>query len=441
VTPAGAAVPLGHLGAFQRAVRALLTRPVLTPAAEPVGFGLVRRFRVEIAAHAERTLGAHLEVTATSARLRRPTDRFDPHLRLSLPTRDLDRRRLAYLCLALAALSRVADVVTLTDLAATVRPWADETPRLGFDETRLAHRRAFADALSWLEACGGVAVVDATTAAWAADPGSGEVLYQLDHDVLRALVDPPALIDDCPSAAAFLSQPPGAVSRAAAVERRRQRLARLLVDHPVVHYGDLEPADAELARRDGGRLAEELNVLTGWVLERRSEGLALTAPTGTFPRTGIIGTVAVAVAVELATAAGEPFAWPSLAQEQAEVVQRLDAAGGRTAVTAATPTNETPLATAVSRAAVVDLVRRLVEENAHGLGAEHRADPDGLADSALHLLASCDLVRLQPGAVVPLPALQRYRSAAITRSRPAPPAAAEKDNGDPAAPQLFEAAP
>ena len=46
----------------------------------------------------------------------------------------------------------------------------------------------------------------------------------------------------------------------------------------------------------------------------------------------------------------------------------------------------------------------------------------------------CDLVRLRPGAVLPLPALQRYRAAAITRSRPLAPTAPTEPT-----PELFEA--
>ena len=51
-----------HSGAFQRAFRGLLTQPVVARPSDPLLFGLVRRYSAELTAHADRTLGARLEL-------------------------------------------------------------------------------------------------------------------------------------------------------------------------------------------------------------------------------------------------------------------------------------------------------------------------------------------------------------------------------------------
>lgn len=436
-------VPASQVGHLQRAARALIDRHLVL--ASSADFALVRRFRAPLAAELERVLGAHLEVGPTCARLRRPVDGFDRHLRLRVEARgrSFDRRRLAYLCLTLAGLSRVSDVVTLTDLAATIRPWADETAMLGFDPTVQAHRRAFVDVLLWLGEQGVVGTIEATKEAWSSDPEAGEVLYRVDHDALSALTEPPPLLDEAPSAAALLAGAVADVSHRLATERRRQRIARLLVGQPALHYDDLEPDDAALARREAGKLAEDLAALTGRTLERRAEGLALVAAAGTFPRPSVHGVVGLALCTDLpdlAQRSGIEVAWPSSDDERRGLVERLDRVRPIAVPTGAedpapsflAPTP--PSLPAAPESEVDDLVARIVAENGHGLGEEHRRNPGAVSTAALDLLEAAGLVRRIPGLVVPLPAMARYRAATIARSRAAVP---EPEPGEAPA-QLFE---
>lgn len=436
-------VPASQVGHFQRAVRALLDRHLVLAAS--ADFALVRRFRAPLATQLDRVLGAHLDLGPTCARLRRPVDGFDRHLRLRVEARarSFDRRRLAYLCLTLAGLSRVNDVVTLTDLAATIRSWADETAMLGFDQTVQAHRRAFVDVLLWLGEQGVVGTIEATKEAWSSDPEAGEVLYRVDHDALSALTEPPPLLDEAPTAAALLAGAVADVSHRLGTERRRQRIARLVVDQPVVHYDDLDSEDAALARREAGRLSEDLATLTGRTLERRAEGLALVAAAGTFPRPSVHGVVGLALCtdlLDLAQRSGIEVAWPSAPDERKALVERLDRA--RPIAVAGAPEEPGPVhlsptppsLPAAVETEVDDVVARIVAENGHGLGEEHRRNAAAVGAAALDLLEAAGLVRRMPGLVVPLPAMARYRAATITRSKPAVP---EPEPGDAPA-ELFE---
>ena len=62
----------------------------------------------------------------------------------------------------------------------------------------------------------------------------------------------------------------------------RQRIARLVLEHPVVYLDDLPDADRAYLRNQARSLADDLARLTGAQLERRAEGVALVDTVGGF---------------------------------------------------------------------------------------------------------------------------------------------------------------
>ena len=62
--------------------------------------------------------------------------------------------------------------------------------------------------------------------------------------------------------------------------RRRHRIARALVEEPVLYVCELEPSEQDSYRSQRHRLEPELEALTGLQAERRSEGSALVAASG-----------------------------------------------------------------------------------------------------------------------------------------------------------------
>ncbi|MDZ7732575.1 MAG: DUF2398 family protein [Acidimicrobiia bacterium] len=174
------------LAAYQQVVRLLLVHPLVTdgmPGTGPDPLARVRRWEDRLRADLDELARYHLEVTPSCARLLKRPLPLDGRSPLRTRTgRPWDRRRYAYLCLALAVPATGGVQVIIADLADRVRRLADDVDELGFDPTVHAHRVALVDVLRWLESTGALALTAGTTDDYVRDP-EGDALDDVDHDV------------------------------------------------------------------------------------------------------------------------------------------------------------------------------------------------------------------------------------------------------------------
>lgn len=413
------------LGDLQQAARALLRHGVL-PADHQRELVLVRRFAEELDQAFSDLLGYRLLLRGGGARLVRERDLLDATPVLETRTgRPFDRDRLALFFLSLAELDRFPHQVALSELASALRRAAlelrgAETDSLAFDPDLHAHRRAFCDVLEALQAPGVLRLADGATAAWERDPDQGEALFDVDHDAALLLFRPTRVLERIDSVGDLLIQD-RSLGRDPRRQATRQRVARALVEQPVVLFADLDPAAAQYLALEWRSLSGALERLLGCGLERRKEGAALidAAPGGLgerFPQGGSAGHAALLLAECIARHAGDasPARLPSPAERSAELAAELDLAlelpaAARPASNvgpASTTDRQGPLLT---RAWLEATARALAVEYGSGLKADHRADPLALLDDGIDLLERFDLVRPVPGGVVATPALARYR--------------------------------
>lgn len=444
--PSGAAVTLLERAAYQRAARVLLTWPLITasyPNAEALP--LVRRWAVPLRTELADLFGYRLELTSTTARLSRVRDAFDasqPALAGAQLDRPFDRRRYAYLCLALAVLGRAGTQIALSELAERVAAEAERIDGLELSLDRHPDRSGFVDAAGWLEARGAIRLADGSARRWVDDPSVGEALYDIDRDVLRALYRPSPVLQHIGTARALLHRPQG-VSRDTRRRESAQRVRRALVEQPVVYYADLDAADRGMLRAPGP--TAEVAEMTGLSIERRSEGVALLDVSGMFsdrrfPGSGTRAQMALLLVNRIADRVVDPDQAPltELTADTARSerwVNSLDAALPRANLVAqlaedgddrepdgvesddnddendhAAPTAYPFLEDGWLRAAVGDLIGTY----GTALSAAFVADPDRLLQTALELLAELEMVIRVPGGVLARPLLARYRNAVVT---------------------------
>jgi len=458
------------LADYQRAARTLLLHPLVTTSyPDRTALPLVRRFSTPLTDDLATLAGYRLELSATCARLLRPIDRLDGTQRL-VRRRDrkpFDRRRYAYLSLVLAALGRAGTQVALTELADALKRRAAEIDGLGFDPDQYRHRLAFVDVVRHLIELGGLREVEASTVDWVRDPESGEALYDLDRDVLHLVAVPPRVLQHVPSVSALLTAD-GRNERAdtSAASRRaatRRRLARLLLEYPVVYVDDLDDGARTYLVQQGRALADDLHRLTGGQLERRAEGSALIDATGgftdrRFPSGGTAAQVALLLADAMTAGAGPDgdgevatASVPHLDDRSAAMCDRLDAArpnppgllvddgesvpsegwanepslpdpndpgdhddpGDRGAGARDTGHRHPAQGPLFTDAWLHAWVRGLCASHGQRFAADLRDDPVALTAAALDVLAGFDLVRPVPGGVVARPALARYRDLVV----------------------------
>lgn len=428
------------LGAFQRAARLLLVHPLVTrlhPDADALP--LVRRFAPALGAAFDAVAGYRFELGTTSARLVRRIERLDPTQQIQPRDRKpFDRRRYAYLCLVLGALGRAGTQVALTELADALRRRAAEVAGLGFDPDEYRHRLAFVDVVVHLESVGVLRPVEVSSVTWLKDPDAGEALYDVDREAAHQLFVPPRAVQHVRSVASLLVEEVS-TSRDTRRASSRQRLGRLLLEHPVVYLDDLGDADRAYLLNQARSLADDLGRLTGAVLERRAEGVALIDVTGrfsdrSFPAGGTPAQVALLLAGEIADAvvAGglTEVLVPSATEQVDDLVNRLDAA--RPAVVEV-PGGEAPdrplvpsVAPAIDDAGVARCrgplltdawlaatVERLAASYGKAFAADLRDDPQSLLAAATRVLSAFDLVRAVPGGLVARPAIARYRDVKV----------------------------
>ncbi|MEV0546038.1 TIGR02678 family protein [Nocardia salmonicida] len=424
------------LDSYQRAARVMLANHLVTRVyPDRIALPLIRRWATELREDLAELFGYRLEVTETTARLYPVHDRLDDaRPARSVNDRVFDRRRYAYLSLALAALGRAGDQITLSELAEHVADYASRIEGIDLSTERAADRDAFVDAVGWLGARGALTLADGDAGGWASDPEAGEALYDIDRPVVFALFRPPRALQHLHSVRGLLADD---ADQASPDQARRVR--RALVERPVVYLDELSDAERALLGQD--RLVGEVEYCTGLRAERRAEGVALIDTSGRlsdtrFPGTGTLAQVALLLIGEIADAVldiDNPVARrPGALAPDNTLLEQLDASIPTAGVfapladdieinTAATdfdddetdspePVTYPFLDDAWVRATVVALTDRYGATFA----AQWQADVGGLTTEVLALLAKLRLIRPVVDGLLVLPALARYRGAVVT---------------------------
>ncbi|WP_063055175.1 TIGR02678 family protein [Nocardia salmonicida] len=424
------------LDSYQRAARVMLANHLVTRVyPDRIALPLIRRWATELREDLAELFGYRLEVTETTARLYPVHDRLDDaRPARSVNDRVFDRRRYAYLSLALAALGRAGDQITLSELAEHVADYASRIEGLDLSTERAADRDAFVDAVGWLGARGALTLADGDAGGWASDPEAGEALYDIDRPVVFALFRPPRALQHLHSVRGLLADD---ADQASPDQARRVR--RALVERPVVYLDELSDAERALLGQD--RLIGEVEYCTGLRAERRAEGVALIDTSGRlsdtrFPGTGTLAQVALLLIGEIADAVldiDNPVARrPGALAPDDALLEQLDASIPTAGVfapladdiditTTATdfdddetdspePVTYPFLDDAWVRATVIALTDRYGATFA----AQWQADVGGLTTEVLALLAKLRLIRPVDDGLLVLPALARYRGAVVT---------------------------
>jgi uncharacterized protein (TIGR02678 family) len=325
---------------IQRAVRALLARPLLT-ADDEDALVLVRRHAEALRSFFAEQAGWLLTVERDLARLRKLPATLDDGSR---PARarakdpPFSRRRYALLCLALAVLERSDRQVTLQRLAEGVAALVAEDEALGaagieFELRGRDQRRDLVAAIRWLLAHRVLRRVEGDEDAFVAE--RGDVLYQVDRPVLAhalGCVRPPSSVEAEPFDARLevLAEEIRLDSDDARRRALRHGLTRRLLDDPVVYFDELSEAEREYAQRSWYALVHGLAERTGLEPEVRAEGLALVDPRGdasdvALPEEGTDGHVTLLVAEHLADRAREEPGAPVPLEELHAHVRELAA--------------------------------------------------------------------------------------------------------------------
>ncbi|MFD1310522.1 TIGR02678 family protein [Streptomyces kaempferi] len=294
-----------------RAIRLLLARPLLTEAADPTGFELVRRRRDPLARWFDYTCGWSLVVEprrgyARLAKIRASPDGSRPARRARSGRAPFDRRRYVLLCVTAAELLSMP-MTTIGMLAdRVVQATAADRALPAFDPVHRPERTAFVDVLKLLESYDVLRAVDGTTEAYV-DSAGAKVLYRVDNTLLMRL---PA----APVGASRLAVPPDEVPArfedllaglvrerrygGAAVDgltdessgetattdaqrnlRLRHSVLRRLFDDPVLYRADLDEDELAYATSLTGRQILRRSVQqAGFLLEERAEGFLLVDP-------------------------------------------------------------------------------------------------------------------------------------------------------------------
>jgi uncharacterized protein (TIGR02678 family) len=444
---AASGVAPSDLESYQHAVRLVLTHDIITASRPSAGaLKSVLYWADQMSKDFHDLLGYQLEATAQQVRLIRRLDTFDGTQRGLFATktgRPFDRRRLAYLCLILASFQRSKIEIDLVDLVRSLGQAANVIDGLGFDATITEHKRAVVDVADWLVAHGALRLDDGDAESWALAPDHGDALYWINHDICASLFRPPRPIQYLDSARGLLDPDgAGSVKRSAQREAAARQARRLLVERPVVYYGQLDAPVAVALR--SVEVADNLARFTGLHVERRAEGVALVDSGGRFTdrrfpgRGGAVNRAAGLILAKMADLLEDPdtsaavrrVPVPDLADDLARLTERIDqgrpggskAAGPPTRAGAAeSESDQQPRLDApfVEQTVLAAMMGEIYDQYGSGAFTEQwKHDPDGLLAAALTLLDDLELTRRMPGGLLFLPAAARYRNikAAFPRS-------------------------
>ena len=369
----------------ERALRGLLMRPLM-PAGDPA-LELVRRHAGYLRDWFARETGWNLQVERQCARLyKRPAALDDPTR--GLP--EFDQGRYVLLCLACATLERAESQITLRSLGERLLEAAadPDLAACGFFFTLegARERRSLVCVCRLLLELGVLTRVAGDEEGYVNQ--SGDVLYDVHRRVLARL---PAGTRGASLIAMTQSDLPFDGRLAALVDEYvpvspdgkrmalRHRLARRLLDDPVLYHDELSQEEREYLASQRGPLAYRLAQAAGLTAELRAEGLALVDADGELsdkhlPAVGTEAHATLLVAEHLARAARTE-------------IQRIHSLH--------------ELAGYLKSAA--DRYGRFWRKDAREAGAEV-----ALANEAVDRLEALRLVRRLENGVQALPALHRY---------------------------------
>ncbi|WP_460363396.1 DUF2398 family protein [Actinocorallia lasiicapitis] len=405
-----------ELGAYQNAVRLVLTRDLITASRPRPGV------LEQVLPHADRLVqdfrdlfGYQLIATTHLVRLVRRLDGFDATQGqlFSRNRRPFDRRRLAYLCLLLGSFQRARVEVSLADLVANLTPSANSIAGLGFEPTFGAHKAAFVDAVDWLVDHGALRLSDGSLESWARDERTGDALYDVDHEICTVLFKPARPVQHLTSASGLLHH---------GVPDPRREARRLLVERPVVYYAEVAAELVEVLPQ----VADELSRFTGLPIERRAEGIMLADPSGRFTdrpfpgQGGAVNRAAGLLLAKIADLVEEGELGRLAVQEDDDLLARIDSAlpaEGVVAGLAWAPAEDESLPRPAQERWFAEQTRleKIMDELYADLGAASftsawQSDQAGLLAAAVAFLADLRLLRPVPGGALVLPAAFRYRN-------------------------------
>lgn len=382
----------------ETALRALLMRPLMT-AAHPE-LAAVRRHADYLRDWFGRTAGWTLRVERDCARLyKRPADTADATR--AIP--GFDRRRYALLCLACALLERAEPQVTLKSLGtrlldlAADRDLAERGFRFTLENAQ--ERRELVHVCRYLLELGVLHRVAGDEDSYVQH--GGDALYDVHRRALAGLLactrgpstlGPSSEPSTLEARAAWLVeeyQPDSEEGRRTAI---RHRLARRLLDDPVVYFDELHEDERDYFANQRGAMGERLRLATGLEPEQRAEGMAMVDPQGELTD--------AALPAEGTGAHATLLVADYLAQRSREDPQRR--------------IPESEVAVFLRKAA--DEYGRFWRKAAREPGAEEE-----LAREALGRLAALKLVVLTDAGIVARPALSRFAIAAPAVQSPSQP--------------------
>lgn len=274
-------------GERERATTALLMRPLMTAEGDPETFTLVRRHADWLTDRFRHLLGYRLAVRGDHARLyKRPRVAYhDRPARIrpgSLKPGPEDgwspfsRRHYVLLALALATLEAYhgRSQALIGGLAGEVATLGAELGlRVEFE--RRDERKSFADVLELLCRLGVLRQRDGSRDAFVArDEALEEALFDIEHARLGDLKATPLALTGIERVEELIAEEYPA-SDDGERARRRHRIARTLVEEPVLYVEELAPGEQDTYRSQRHRLEPELEAITGLQAERRAEGSAL----------------------------------------------------------------------------------------------------------------------------------------------------------------------
>lgn len=431
-------IPSLALDSYQRAARVALANHLVTSTyPDRIALPLLRRWATELREDLLELFGYRLEVTETTARLFPVLDALDPTQPARTATdRIFDRRRYANLALALAALGRAGNQITLSELADHVAAEAGQVDGVDLEADRASDRDAFVDAVGWLAARGAISLADGDAGGWANNPSSGEALYDIERSVVVAMFRPPRAVQHLRSVTGLLvgAEAPlddEEIRQPADPKDTLRKVRRALIERPVVYFDDLDQDGRTALAAE--RTVTDVELLTGLVAERRAEGVTLIDTSGRlsdirFPSTGTIAQVALLLAGEISDRVVDPDAAELTRHSipgDGDLIERLDGAipGGGifddlaefgiagTGVDNGIGSVTYPfIENSWLRGTVTDLVERF----GRTFAAQWQADPDGLRERAVTMLHRLRLVSIVSGGIIVLPAIARYRDVMVS---------------------------
>jgi uncharacterized protein (TIGR02678 family) len=283
------------------ALRALLRNPLLPAVGETAKeYVLVRRHSVWLKYWLAKFAAWDLHLDKEVARLRKtPADVSDG----TRPAIDgtsgspFSRRRYALLCLALAALERSERQTTLGRIAETIMEFVASDPEirdagLVFDISNHDQRRDLVHTIRLLMNLGLVRRIDGNEQEFLNRTGALDALYEINRAVLAVMLN----VTRSPSAIEATEQPfrrTNTATRTASLiedlrpeneesrnHQLRAKLARTLLDDPVLYLRDLSDEERAYLQRQRSYLLRQIREATGLVPEARREGIAMVDNAG-----------------------------------------------------------------------------------------------------------------------------------------------------------------